>query len=121
MLSNNSFYQPPEGALPPKEVRFTGLSTEPWPDGKRILVLVTVTPFQKPPNLQATVYDSAGNEVSSIHVIEFAEDRLAFTIHLHSIERIDGIFTLNANLYYADLGPVDEIKAEFEAHEAPSE
>ena len=121
MIGNNSFFQPTEGALPPKEVRFTGLTTEPWPDGKRILLLVTVTPFQKPPNMHATVYDAAGNEVSSIHVIEFAEDRLALTVHLQSTEKIDGIYTLTANLYYPDLGPVDEIKAEFETHEASSE
>ena len=121
MLGNNPFFQPPEGALPPKEVRFTGLSAEPWPDGKRILVLVTTTPFQKPPNLQATIYDASGIDVSTIHVIEFAEDRLAFTVHLHSTEKIDGIYTLTASLYYPDLGQVDEIKAEFESHEAPSE
>jgi hypothetical protein len=120
MFGNNPYFQPPEGALPPKEVRFTGLSTEPWPDGKRILVLVTTTPFQEPPNLQATIYDAAGNEVSTVHVIEFAEDRLAFTVHLQSTEEIDGVYTLTASVYYPDLGPVDEINAEFETHEASS-
>ena len=121
MPGNNPFFQPPEGALPPKEVRFTGLTAEPWPDGKRILVLVTITPFQRPPNLQATIYDAAGNEVSTIQVIEFAEDRLAVTIHLQSSGKVDGVYTLAANLYYPDLGPVDEIKTEFETHEATSE
>jgi hypothetical protein len=121
MPGNNPYFQPPEGALPPKEVRFTGLSAEPWPDGKRILVLVTTTPFQQPPNLQATIYDAAGVEVSTVHVIEFAEDRLAITLHLLGKEKVDGNYTLTATLYYQDIGQVDEIKAEFETHEAPSE
>jgi hypothetical protein len=121
MPGNNPFFQLPEGALPPKEVRFTGLNAEPWPDGKRILVLVTTTPFQKPPNLQATISDSAGNEVSNVHVIEFAEDRLAFTIHLRATEKIDGIYTLTVSLSYPDLGRIDETKVEFETHEASSE
>ena len=121
MIGNSSFFQPPEGALPPKEVRFTGLNAEPWPDGKRILVLLTTTPFQQPPNLQAAIYDTAGNEMAKVHVIEFAEDRLAFTLHLHSTEKIDGFYTIIASLYYPDLGQVDEIKVEFETHEAPSE
>ena len=120
MPGNIPSFQPSKDALPPREVRFTGLSAEPWPDGKRILVLVTTTPFQEPPNLQATIYNDAGNEVSTVHVIEFVEDRLAFTLHMRSIDKFDGVYTLTASLSYPDLGPVDETKTEFEIREGSS-
>jgi hypothetical protein len=121
MLGNNPFYQTPDGALPPMEVRFTGLTVEPWPDGKRILVLATTTPFQKPPDLQASIWDSAGNEVSTVHIVEFFEDRLAFTIHLRSQNKVDGHYILTAILSYPEFGKVDETKREFETHEASTE
>ena len=114
-------YQPPEGALPPGEVRFSELHIEPWPDGRRIRVHFTITSFQAPPNLLVTVIDSQGIEVANVSIIEFIEEMMTFTLHLRSNEKISGKYLLIANINYQDFGVVDEYKLEFETSEMPPE
>ncbi len=50
----------PGVGLPPAEVRFTELRIEPWPDGRRLRVHVSLTPFQNKPDLEAMILDEAG-------------------------------------------------------------
>ena len=114
-------YQPPEGALHPGEVRFFELHIEPWPDGRRIRVHFTITPFQVPPNLLVTVIDSQGIEVANVSIIEFTEEKMTFTLHLRSNDTISGKYLLIANINYQDFGVVDEFKLEFETSETPPE
>ena len=121
MLNNFPYYKPPEGALPPGEVRFSELHIEPWPDGRRIRVHFTVTPFQVPPNLLVTVIDSQGIEIANVNIIEFAEEKMAFTLHLPSNEKISGKYLLTANINYLESGVVDEYGLEFETSETPPE
>jgi len=121
MPDNFPFYKPPESALPPGEVRFSELHIEPWPDGRRIRVHFTVTPFQVPPNLLVTVIDPQGIEVANVNIIEFAEEKMAFTLHLRSNEKINGKYLLTANINYLEFGVVDEYRLEFETSETPPE
>jgi hypothetical protein len=115
------YYQPPEGALPPGEVRFSELHIEPWPDGRRIRVHFTITPFQVPPNLHVTVIDSQGSEVANATIIEFTEEKMTFTLHLRSIETTSRKYLLTATINYQEFGVVDDYKLEFETSETPPE
>jgi hypothetical protein len=119
MPDNLPYYKPSEGALPPREVRFSELHIEPWPDGHRIRVHFTVTPFQVPPNLLVTVIDSQGIEIANVNIIEFVEEKMTFTLHLRSQEKIGGKYLLNANINYLESGVVDEYRLEFETSETP--
>ncbi|NMB89862.1 MAG: hypothetical protein GYA17_16010 [Chloroflexi bacterium] len=107
-------FQTPEGALPPQEVRFLDVHVEPWPDGRRVRVHVSLTPFQENPSLQASIVDPAGNSLASAHVIETAEDRFVFTMHLRGPD-ISGetVYTLHTQLYYSEGGIVDQNQVEF--------
>jgi hypothetical protein len=116
-VNKHPYFQPVEGALPPDEVRFIDIRTEPWPDGRRIRVLITITPFEYPPNLEITVLDSDQVEVCNIHIIETIEQRLVFTAHLRGKERMDGKFILTAFLSYPEIGIVDQSNFEFETYE----
>jgi hypothetical protein len=118
---NFPYYKPPEGAFPPGEVRFSELHIEPWPDGRRIRVHFTVTPFRVPPNLLVTVIDSQGIEVANVNIIEFVEEKMTFTLHLRSNEKIGGKYLLTANINYLESGMVDEYRLEFETSETPPE
>ena len=112
--------RPAVDSLPPAEVRFSELRVEPWPDGRRLRVHVTLTPFKEKPNLEASIKNEAGLEVSYASIIETAENRFVFTMHIRS-QTIAGIYTLTASLNYPDLGTIDEKSISFSTQESPNE
>jgi hypothetical protein len=105
-------FSPPEGALPPSEVRLSELRVEQWPDGQRVRVHVGITPFQQRPDLEATIFDANGKEIANTLIIEILEDRLLFTMHLLP-DSVGQELTLKAVISYRDIGTVDEGKVLF--------
>jgi hypothetical protein len=95
----------PDDALPPEEVRFSELRVEPWPDGRRIRVHLTLTPFQQNPNLDMTLSDETGAEAGRVDIIETIENRIVFTMHIRSA-LASGPFSLKANISYPEIGVV---------------
>jgi hypothetical protein len=87
--------------LPPEEVRILELKAEPYPDGRRVRVLLSLTPFLKPPNGDIHITDQEGNLVATSSFIGAVTPRLEMTLHLRSIEA-GGSFTVSATLYYTD-------------------
>jgi hypothetical protein len=109
-----------EEALPPSEVRFTELRVEPWPDGRRVRVLITLTPFQQNPSLEAVLSDALHQPLSSTSIIETADDRLVFTMHLRPA--VAGVpYHLTASILYPEIGMVDERSTSFEVQPAAGE
>ena len=108
--------RPAGDGLPPAEVRFTELRVEPWPDGQRLKVHVSLTPFQQKPDLEATIFNEAGQEVSHASIIESAEQRFVFTMHIRS-QTVSGTYTLTASLSYQELGTIDEKSLTFTPRE----
>lgn len=102
-----------QDALPPAEVRFLDVHVEPWPDGKRVRVHVSLTPFQARPNLLIAITTPTGEEVCSASIIESMEDRFVFTLHLRG-EPVDE-YTLNAQILYDEIGTVDQRSLTFAA------
>jgi hypothetical protein len=115
-------YQPfsPEDAFPPAEVRFTEVHTEPWPDGRRVRVHVTITPFQQRPNLEVRILNAEEEEAAHISIIETMENKMVFTMHIRGPIGPEA-FRLEARLSYEDLGVVDERSLEFITSEAPQQ
>ncbi|MBI4928495.1 MAG: hypothetical protein HY835_12065 [Anaerolineae bacterium] len=106
------FFEPPEDARPPAEVRVTDLRVEPWPDGQRVKVFVNLTPFQQRPNLIATISNAAGDELSSTTIVEAMDTTLVFTMHLR-IPEPQGDFTLGFRVEYPDLPVIDHKEVSF--------
>ncbi len=119
MLNRNRFHQDPD-ARAPSDVRFIELRVEPWPDGRRVRVHVSITPFQQNPNLDAVISDSTGQEVAHSSIIEIADVRFVFTMHIRS-EAVHGQYNLVARLGYPDLGDVEERSVSFETEEPADE
>lgn len=105
-------FLPNEDAVPPADVRFRGLHVEPWEDNRRIRVHIRLTPFQKPPNLDAQLLDALGREVASVNVIENIDFDLVFTLHIRPPDA-PGPFELTARIEYEDIGEVDRKTIEF--------
>lgn len=116
MRPRNAF-EPPEDGLPPQEVRILALRAEPWPeDSRRVRIHLDVTPFIERPNLEISIQDHDGHEVSSISIIESIETNITFTMHIRSPE-VSGVYTLAAGIYYPDHGTVDQNSISFEITE----
>jgi hypothetical protein len=109
-------YQPPEDGLPPKEVRITELSAEPWPDGHRVRVNLVLTPFLERPNIEVIITGEDQLEAAAIHIIETIDERMNFTMHLRSKEP-RGTYTLTASLNYPDHGTVFQDSVTFTMNE----
>lgn len=103
----------PEDALPPLEVRFIELRVEPWPEGRRIRVHLTLTPFQQNPNIDVVLSDASGNDAGQAAIIETAEHRIVFTMHIRSAQ-LTGPFSLTANISYPEHGVIATQSISFE-------
>lgn len=117
MSQFHRFFQKDPNALPPAEVRLTGVQVEPWPDGRRVRVLLQLTPFQQNPNIETWIADPGGVEVARSRIIENAEIRLVFTLHIRA-SYVSGQYNLHVQLSYPDLGVVDQRILSFETHES---
>ena len=95
------FADPSEVPLPPDEVRIRALNVEPFPDGKRLRVLLELDPFQKRPNADLTLVDAQGNELSSAFIIQTMTRQMELVMHLR--RPASGACTLQVVLYYGSL------------------
>ncbi|MCU0485008.1 MAG: hypothetical protein MUC85_02760 [Anaerolineales bacterium] len=93
--------------LPAEEVRIREFRLEPWPDGRRVKVILQVDPFQKRPSLEVVVWDDAGVDAAKVSVIESITTRIEFTIHLRRPEPA-GAYRAQATLFYQAFPEVQE-------------
>ncbi len=91
--------------MPPGETHITSLTVEPYPDGRRLRVHFSITPFQTRPHIELVLRDAAGQEVITASVVEPMSWNLELTMHLRG--EINNPYTLEARLYYPE-GPEDE-------------
>lgn len=105
-------FQQDENALPPEEVRFLDVHVEPWPDGRRVRVHVSLTPFQQPPNLDATIYDPTDREVSHISIVENIDYQFVITMHLRDPEP-QPEYRLEIELSYPEKGVITQNSCPF--------
>lgn len=76
------FAEEDEVPLPPREVRITEVKAEPLPDGRRIRLDVTLTPFLEYPNLEVMLYRPDGEEERSMSIVGTMDRHLALTLHV---------------------------------------
>jgi hypothetical protein len=89
----------------PEETKINALSAQPYPDGRRLLVNMEITPFQKRPYIEVILNDSNGVEVASTSIVEPLSWNLEFTMHIRG--DLNNPYALIAKLYYPE-GPSKE-------------
>lgn len=102
----------PENAVPPEKVRFEEIHVEPLPDAKRVRVRISITPFTAPPNIRMNIRMPDDQNATSAHIVETINHRMVFTLHLRT-EPVRGNYTLNAEIYYPEIDPVDKHTTQF--------
>lgn len=83
---------------PENNIRIEELHIEPWPDGQRIRVHLTLSEFSIRPNLEAVIFSATRDEIQRVHIIENTDARLVFTMHLRGAD-IPGNFELSILVY----------------------
>ncbi len=81
-MSMMFFADEAEVPLPPREVRITEVEARPAPDGHRVALLITLTPFLEYPNLEVVLYRPDGEEERSLTVVGTMDRHLALTLHV---------------------------------------
>ncbi len=83
-LLPGTFYQPDpnDPPVPPDQVRVRSVKVTPRPDGKRVLVEVELTPFEKRPHVEIALLDPQERVVASLSVVEPVLPVLEFTLHI---------------------------------------
>ncbi len=84
---------------PRAEVRFEELAIRPYPDGRRMKLHFSLTPFQERPSVEAWVTNAGGAEVAALSLIEAMDTAFDFTLHLRGPEP-RGPHTLRLVLFY---------------------
>jgi len=110
-------FQPEEDALPPEDIRFTGLNLELSDDGRRVCVKFSLTPFQQPPDIFISILKD-GEEVTQAAIIEVFDTDFSFTMHIRApIPAAE--YQCVISVSYPEKEPVDRRVAIFTIPEAP--
>ena len=116
-MNNAFFFDSAEYVpLPPEEVRLTDFNAQPYPDGKRVRVMVEATPFQKRPWIEVTMLDAEGDEVAYANIVEPMNYKVEITMHIRRAEP-SGKYSLTARLFYPEQPDNDKRTIEFEVTE----
>lgn len=103
------FLQNNDNLVPRDQVRLTRLEAQPFPDRRRVKVLVDVTPFRERPNLEITILDGAGQQAAMTNVIATMHFKMEFNLHLRTPDDPSGPYAVQVMLYYDDVrSPQDE-------------
>lgn len=81
-MSMMFFADEAEVPLPPREVRITEVEARPAPDGRRVALQITLTPFLEYPNLEIVLFRPDGEEERSLTVVGTMDRRLILTLHV---------------------------------------
>ena len=95
------FTDPSDVPLPPDEIRIRKFTAEPYSDGRRVRIVIEVTPFQERPSGEVTIQDQDGKQVASASIIEAIEPAMEITLHMRSVEP-RGDYTASIYFYYMD-------------------
>ena len=87
-----------EVPLPPREVRIIEAAAQPAPDGYRVTLRLTLTPFLEYPNLEVIVYRPDGAEERRLTIIGTMERELLLTLHIK--QPMAGVYRVQIDLSY---------------------
>jgi hypothetical protein len=109
-----------DNLLPRDEVRVESVKAAPYPDGRRVHVEITVTPFRERPNLEIAILNADDKIVSTASAIAIMNFRVALTMHLRGVTDPAGDYTVRVQLYYEDAAaPQDTGTAPLNVPQAP--
>ena len=113
MADGIEFFEPEDVPRPKEDVGIRKLTARPYPDGRRVRLDVSLTPFLDRPNLEFEVFNAAGDAVGAMTVIESMDHEFELTLHLRGPTPV-GTHRLLLTLAYPDGPPPITAEAAFE-------
>ena len=102
-------FNPSDDAVEPSQVRIIALSAEPIQDTQKVRIKIELTPFRELPDINFSIRDENGIEISSTNMIESVLDQINFVMHLRKApDDIPGEYSLITEVIYRDIGKVHE-------------
>ncbi len=93
---------------PPAETRLLNMHAEPSSDGKRLKVVLSITPFEQRPYLDLALTDSKGVLIVASSIVEPINSELELNLHIRKALANPGDeLNLTAIISYPDIGEVD--------------
>ena len=106
-MSDIFFAEPDQVPVPPDEVRIRKLKATPQADGRRVSVLIDVTPFQKRPNMELVILNSMREKVADLNVVEAIDNKMDFTVHLREAQT-GGTYTARLTVLYSNFDEIEQ-------------
>ena len=106
-MSDIFFAEPDQVPVPPDEVRIRELKATPQADGRRVSVLIDVTPFQKRPNMELVILNSMREKVADLNVVEAIDNKMDFTVHLREAQT-GGTYTARLTVLYSNFDEIEQ-------------
>ena len=94
------FDDPLEGPRAREDVRIRQIGLFRYPEERRFMFGIELTPFVERPSIEVLVINGAGEPAGSLHVIETVTPNFSLTMHLRDAQTINP-YQLTATLYYS--------------------
>lgn len=94
------FDDPLEQPRPREDVRIRQIGLYLYPDLRRMMFGIELTPFVERPSIEVLITNGSGAPAGSLHVIETLTPNFSLTMHLRDSETTNP-YTLTAVLYYS--------------------
>ena len=94
------FSDPSEIPLPREEVRILSLKADLYPEGKRIRIVIELTPFLDKPSGDIVVLDGCGHHLAEASFIEAIVPKFEMTLHLRNGLSVSGGNTVVTTVFY---------------------
>ena len=94
------FDDPLEQPKPREDVRFKQIGLFIYPEARRLMFGVELTPFVERPSIEVHITNGRGDAAGSLHVIETLTPNFSLTVHLRDAETTNP-YELTAHLYYS--------------------
>lgn len=115
------FDDPLQGPRAPEEVRILQLGLFIYPEARRLMFGIELTPFRERPSIDVRLTNGRGEPAGSLSVIETMTPNFSLNLHLRDRETVNP-YELTAIVYYSapdrDRTDIDQRTVEFDAFAA---
>lgn len=94
------FENPLEEPKAREDVRIRRIGLHIYPDMRRMMFGLELTPFRERPSVEVAITNGAGEPAGSLHVIENLRPNFSLILHLRDVETTNP-YTLTAVIYYS--------------------
>jgi hypothetical protein len=102
-LINPSLTPPPQD-----EIKILSFDAEPYPDGRRVLVKLVLSPFLQGPNGEISITNQDDELLATINIVNLFIPENEFTLHIPENKSLPGSYTVNVEVFYIEEEEIEQ-------------